>query len=140
MKTNLFFVLDTQPIDGRKRRKIHAQGIIREELNTLNAKMVSYTKVKSTVGLSTELSDSLKTLETRKHQLEKSLRKKISDIKLQPKLREKKAKMLLQLKREHPNAASALKKLEITPGQVGRPPLDNRMTGLHQTILRYSSS
>ena len=38
MKTNLFFVLDTQPIDGRKRRKIHAQGIIREELNTLNAK------------------------------------------------------------------------------------------------------
>ena len=92
------FVLDTQPIDGRKRRKIHAQGIIREELNTVNAKIVSYTKVKSTVGLSTELSDSLKKLETRIHQLEKSLRKKISDIKLQPKLREKKAKMLQQLK------------------------------------------
>ena len=30
MKTNLL-LLDTQPIDGRKERKTHAQDIIREE-------------------------------------------------------------------------------------------------------------
>ena len=52
------FVLDTQPIDGRKERKFHAQDVIREELNTVNAEIVSYAKLKSTVGLSTELSDS----------------------------------------------------------------------------------
>ena len=46
------FVLDTQPIDGRKERKTHAQDVIREELNTVNAKIVSYGKLKSTVGLS----------------------------------------------------------------------------------------
>ena len=57
----MFFGLDTpQPIDGRKKRKTHAQNIIREELNTVNAKIVSYTKLKSTGGLSTELSDSLR--------------------------------------------------------------------------------
>ena len=58
----------------------------------------------------------------------------------QAKLRQKKAKILQQLQREHPNAASALKKLEVTPGQVGRPPLDSRMMGLHQATLRSSSS
>ena len=82
----------------------------------------------------------LKKLETRKNQLEKILRKKISDMQLQAKLSEKKAKILQQLQREHPNAASALKKLEVTPGQVGRPLLESRMMGLHQAILRYSSS
>ena len=58
----------------------------------------------------------------------------------QAKLREKKAKIFQQLQREHPNVASALKKLEVTPGQLGRPPLASRMMGLHQAILRYSSS
>ena len=66
-----FFVLVTQSIDGRKTRKIHAQDIIREELDTVNAKIVSCTKLKSTVGLSTELSDSLKKLESRKRVLER---------------------------------------------------------------------
>ena len=140
MKKNLFFVLDTQSIDGRKKRKTHAQDIIHEELNKVNGKIVSYTRLKSTVGLSTKLSDSLKKLQTRKNQLEKSLRKKISDMQSQAKLREKKAKILQQLQREHPNAASTLKKLEVTPGQVGRPPLESRMMGLHQAILRNSSS
>ena len=37
----------------------------------------------------------------------------------QAKLKEKKAKILQQLQREHPNAASALKRLEVTPGQTG---------------------
>ena len=67
MKTNLFFVLDTQPIDGskKKNKKTHAQNIFLEELNTQNAKIVSYTKLKSIVSPSTRLSDSLKKLETR---------------------------------------------------------------------------
>ena len=86
------------------------------------------------------LSDSLKKLETRKNQLEKSLRKKISNMQSQAKLREKKAKILQQLQREHPNAVSPLKKLEVTPGQVGRLPLEGRMMGLHQAILSYFSS
>ena len=140
MKTNLFFVLDTQHIDGSKTRKTHAQDIILKVLNTQNTKIVSFTKLKSIVGLSTALSDSLKKLETRKNQLEKSLRKKISNMQSQAKLREKKAKILQQLQREHPNAVSPLKKLEVTPGQVGRPPLESRMMGLHQAILRYFSS
>ena len=140
MKTNLFFVLDAQPIDGRKKRKTHAQDITHEGLNTVNTKIVSYTKLKYTVGLSTELPDSLKKLETWKNHLEKNFRKKISDMRSQAKLSKKKAKLLQQLQREHPNAVSALKKLEVTPVQVGRPPLESRMMGLHQAILRYSSS
>ena len=71
---------------------------------------------------------------------EKSFRKKISNVQSQAKLREKKAKILQQLQKEHLNAASTLKKLEVTPGQVGRPPLESRMMGLHQAILRNSSS
>ena len=102
MKTNLFFELDTQPIDGRKKRKTHAQDITHEELNTVNTKIVSYTKLKYTVGLSTELSDSLKKLETWNNHLEKNFRKKISDMRSQAKLREKKVKILQQLQREHP--------------------------------------
>ena len=47
----------------------------------------------------------------------------------------KKAKILQQLLREHPNASSALKKFEVTPGQVARPPLEDRMMGLHQAIV-----
>ena len=49
MKTNLFFVLDTQHIDGSKTRKTHAQDIILKVLNTQNTKIVSYTKLKSIV-------------------------------------------------------------------------------------------
>ena len=124
------FVLDTQPIDGRKERKFHAQDVIREELNTVNAEIVSYAKLKSTVGLSSELSDSLKKLGTRKNQLEISLKKKISVMQSQTKLREKKAEILQQLQREHPNAASALKKLEVTPSQVDRPPLESTLVTL----------
>ena len=124
------FVFDTQPIDGRKERKFHAQDVIREELNTVNAEIVSYAKLKSTVGLSTELSDSLKKLGTRKNQLEISLKKKISVMQSQTKLREKKAEILQQLQREHPNAASALKKLEVTPSQVDRPPLESTLVTL----------
>ena len=128
-----------------KKRKTHAQDVIPEELNTANAKNVSYTKLKSTVGFSTELSDSLKKLQTQKNQLEKGFREKISDMQSQGKLREKKAKILQQLQREHLNAASAPKKLtpvllKVTPGHVGRPLPESRMMGLHQTILRYSSS
>ena len=35
----------------KEKRKTHAQDIIREEVNTVHAKIVSYTKLKSTVGL-----------------------------------------------------------------------------------------
>ena len=66
-----FFVLDTQINDGTKKRTAHAEDIIREELNIVNAKILSYTNLKSTVGLSTELSNSLKKLETQKIQLER---------------------------------------------------------------------
>ena len=48
----------------------------------------------------------------------------------QTKLREKKAEILQQLQREHPNAASALKKLEVTPSQVDRPPLESTLVTL----------
>ena len=135
LKTDLFFVLDKQPTVGSKKRKTHAQDIIREELNTVNAKIVSYTKLMSTVGLSTKLSDSLEILKTRKNQLEKSLRKKISGMQSQAKLREKKGKILQQLQREHPNAASALKKLKVTPGQVGRPREQNDGPASNNTKL-----
>ena len=146
MKTNLFFCIRYTTHQWKeKKRKTHAQDVIPEELNTVNAKNVSYTKLKSTVGFSTELSDSLKKLQTQKNQLEKGFREKISDMQSQGKLREKKAKILQQLQREHLNAASAPKKLtpvllKVTPGQVGRPLPESRMMGLHQTILRYSSS
>ena len=39
----------------------------RTPINGMKTKIVSYTKLKSTVGLTTELSDSLKKLETRKN-------------------------------------------------------------------------
>ena len=79
-----------------KKRKTHAQDIIPEELNTVKAKIASYTKLKSTVGPCTKLSDSLK-----KTQLEKSLRKKTSDMQLQAKLREKSENLTIVTKRTH---------------------------------------
>ena len=64
--------------------------------NTVKAKITFYTNLKSTVGPCTELSDSLK-----KAQLEKSLRKKISDMQLQAKLREKSENFTIVTKRIH---------------------------------------
>ena len=59
-----------------KKRKTHAQDVIPEELNTVNAKNVSYTKLKSTVGFSTELSDSLKNCKLKKTSWKRDLERK----------------------------------------------------------------
>ena len=145
MKANLFFALDTQPIDGRKKKK--------NSCSRCYSWRAKHSKCKKRVLHKTEVYCwfqywvvwFLKKLQTQKNQLEKGFREKISDMQSQGKLREKKAKILQQLQREHLNAASAPKKLtpvllKVTPGQVGRPLPESRMMGLHQTILRYSSS
>ena len=101
-----------------------------------NSKIVSYTKLQSAVGLSNELTVFLNQLRKEKDKLKKTLNKKVSDMKSQAKLRDKKAKVIKQLQKEHPAAASTLKKLQVNQGQIGRPPLEKKMLALHEAILR----
>ena len=61
------------------------QDELREELNDINSKIKSYTRLKSTVGLSKELSVSLVNLRKEKDKLEKTLNRKLSDTKSQAK-------------------------------------------------------
>ena len=126
---------DTSTTSSRK-RNTPAQDKIREELNNTNSKIASYTKLQSTVGLSKELTVSLNKLRKEKDKLEKTLNKKVSDMKSQAKLRDKKAKVIKQLQKEHPAAASTLKKLQVNQGQTVRPSLEKKMLGLHEAILR----
>ena len=126
---------DTSTTSSRK-RNTPAQDKIREELNNTNSKIASYTKLQSTVGLSKELTVSLNKLRKEKDKLEKTLNKKVSDMKSQAKLRDKKANVIKQLQKEHPAAASTLKKLQVNQGQIGRPSLEKKMLGLHEAILR----
>ena len=115
-------------------RNTPAQDKIREELNNTSSLIASYTKLQSTVGLSKELTVSQNKLRKEKDKLKKTLNKKVSDMKAQAKLRDKKAKVIKQLQKEHPAAASTLKKLQVNQGQIGRPPLEKKMLGLHEAI------
>ena len=107
---SLFFFYDTRYLTtSSRKRNTPAKDKIREELNNTNSKIASYTKLQSTVGLSKELTVSLNKLQKEKDKLEKTLNKKVSDMKSQAKLRDKKAKVIKQLQKEHPAAASTLK-------------------------------
>ena len=58
------FISDTQPSDitSCRKQKRSAQDQLHEELNSINSKIASYTKLKSTLDLSKELSLSLVSL------------------------------------------------------------------------------
>ena len=120
-----------------RKRKTPMQDEIWEQLNSINSKILSYSKLKKTVGLSKELMASLHNLETQKAKVEKKLKKNISDMRSQAKLREKRANVLEQLKKDHPTVASTLNKLEVKKGHKGRPSLETNMLGLHEAILRF---
>ena len=78
---------------------------------------------------------SLQTLQKQKEEAQRKLNKKISDVKAQAKLREKKASVLQQLQKDHPTAASSLQTLAVSKGNIGRPRLENKMVDLHEAIL-----
>ena len=89
--------------------------------------------VKTTVGLSDTHIKELSSLVQKKSELEKKIKRLESLQTAQQKHRDKKKKMLSQLKVSHPEAAERLK----TPGKAGRPPLQSRddPAGLHNVIL-----
>ena len=60
-------------------------------------------------------------------------------MKIQVKLKEKKAKVIKQSQKEHPASPSALKKLQVNQGKIGRTPLETNMLGLHDVILRHKA-
>ena len=50
--------------------------------------------------------------------------------------KQKKAKFIKQLQKEHPAGASTLKKLRVNQGKIGRPQLKTNMLALHEAILK----
>ena len=75
----LFFVIpdtsSTSTTISRKRKTL-AEDQLCEELHSVNSKIVSYTILKSAVGLSKELSVSLVNLRKEKDKLDKTLNRK----------------------------------------------------------------
>ena len=73
-----FFIPDTSSTSTTtsRKRKTLAEDQLCEELHSVNSKIVSYTILKSAVGLSKELSVSLVNLRKEKDKLDKTLNRK----------------------------------------------------------------
>ena len=63
----------------------------------------------------------VKELKEKKTDAEKKLKRKQIEQKAQQKVRCKKSKVLAELKRDHPEAAEQISKLDVHHGELGRP-------------------
>ena len=77
----------------------------------------------------------IKELKEKKTDAEKKLKRKQIEQKAQQKVCCKKSKVLAELKRDHPEVAEQISKLDVHHGELGRPSVESTMPGLHHEIL-----
>ena len=131
-------VKDTQDVEAPKQKHVKpAQEKLMAEIGELNKEIASYSEFIFAQGASVrpEQKKQLKKLHDEKAEKEKRLKRKIIEMKSSQKVREKKAKVLSDLKRDHPEVASKLEKLEVRTDQHGPIPIEESQPGLHQAIL-----
>ena len=126
---------ETKPTELTTALPAPAQDKLRETIACVNEQIVSFTCIQQTVGLSIEHKKLVQDLMVKKSKAEKSLKRKQLDQKAQQRSREKKANVLRDLQKEHPEAAEKLMKLQVQPRKLGRPAVEESMHGLHTAIL-----
>ena len=126
---------DEQPEPAPKvaRSETPVQRNTKEELSKTEKRIADLHIVKSSVGLSEIHAKELTSLVQKKADLEKKIKRLKSLQASQQKLRDKKKKLLGELKVSHPEAAERMK----TSGKAGRPPLESHddLAELHNVIL-----
>ena len=112
-----------------------AQEKLRAEIAGINEEISSYACIEEKTGLSMEYKKRVKELKEKKTDAEKKLKRKQIEQKAQQKVCCKKSKVLAELKRDHPEAAEQISKLDVHHGELGRPSVESTMPGLHHEIL-----
>ena len=124
---------DTLTVKGKNATP--AQDRLKDNLDSTNEKIASFVSLDQSLGLNEQNKKALKALTQEKTEIEKNLKRKQSNAIAQKKVRARKVEVLQQLKEEHPEVASKIAKLDVKKDEVGRPPLEMKMPGLHEAIL-----
>ena len=122
-------------LDGTRSQELPkpAQEKLLTEIGALNKKIASYSEFifKQGEEVRPEQKKQVKNLREEKEKKEKLLKRKIIEAKISQKLREKKAKVLADLKKDHPNTTSKLERLESSKNQPGSIATEGTQLHLH---------